>query len=150
MTSVMIGVVMGIVVFVIDGLVDKLNLFWYGVIGDKVGMDGYARFVAWLLYAVVSCAFAVVAGGLVLYVELFVVGLGILELKIYLNGVYFKGFLWLKMVVVKLGGILFSIGAGLIAGKEGSFVYGGGLVGGGLSVFGLNMFGFKLKYFVWF
>lgn len=33
-TSVMIGAVMGVIAFVIDGLVDKLNLFRYGVIGD--------------------------------------------------------------------------------------------------------------------
>jgi len=37
----------------------------------------------------------------------------------------------LRTIVAKLGGISFSIGAGLIAGKEGPFVHGGGLVGGG-------------------
>lgn len=149
-TSVMIGAVMGIVAFVIDGLVDKLNLFRYGVIGDKVGTDGYARFVAWLLHAVVSCAFAAVAGGLVSYVEPLAAGSGIPELKTYLNGVHLKGLLRLKTVVAKLGGISFSIGAGLIAGKEGPFVHGGGLVGGGLSAFGSNTLGFKLKYPAWF
>ena len=149
-TSVMIGAVMGVIAFVIDGLVDKLNLFRYGVIGDKVGVDGMSRFVAWLAHVSVSCAFAAVAGVLVSYVEPLAAGSGIPELKTYLNGVHLKGLLRLKTVVAKLGGISFSIGAGLIAGKEGPFVHGGGLVGGGLSAFGSNTLGFKLKNMKWF
>ncbi|CEF99187.1 Chloride channel, voltage gated [Ostreococcus tauri] len=149
-TSAMIGMVMGFIAFVVDGLVDKLNLFRYGVIGDKVGTDGYARFVAWLLHVIVSCLFASVAGGLVSYVEPLAAGSGIPELKTYLNGVHLKGLLRLKTAVAKLGGIAFSIGAGLIAGKEGPFVHGGGLVGGGLSAFGSNTLGFRLKKPAWF
>ena len=149
-TSAMIGATMGFIAFVVDGLVDKLNLFRYGVIGDKVGTDGMSRFVAWFLHVSVSCAFAAVAGGLVSYVEPLAAGSGIPELKTYLNGVHLKGLLRLKTAVAKLGGIAFSIGAGLIAGKEGPFVHGGGLVGGGLSAFGSNTLGFKLKKPAWF
>ena len=109
-----------------------------------------SRFVAWLAHVSVSCAFAAVAGGLVSYVEPLAAGSGIPELKTYLNGVHLKGLLRLKTVVAKLGGISFSIGAGLIAGKEGPFVHGGGLVGGGLSAFGSNTLGFKLKNMKWF
>ena len=149
-TSVMIGAVMGYIAFVVDGLVDKLNVFRYGVIGDNVGTGGMSGFVAWLAHVSVSCAFAAVAGGLVSYVEPLAAGSGIPELKTYLNGVHLKGLLRLKTVVAKLGGISFSIGAGLIAGKEGPFVHGGGLVGGGLAAFGSNTLGFKLKRPAWF
>ena len=47
--------------------------------------------------------------------------------------------------MAKLGGVAFSIGAGLIAGKEGPFVHGGGLVGGGLCSFGSHSLGFKTR-----
>ena len=149
-TSVLIGLAMGFIAFVVDGLVDKLNLFRYGVIGEKVGVDGMSRFVAYLAHVSVSCAFAAVAGGLVSYVEPLAAGSGIPELKTYLNGVHLKGLLRLKTVVAKLGGISFSIGAGLIAGKEGPFVHGGGLVGGGIAAFGSNTLGFKTKRPAWF
>ena len=38
--------------------------------------------------------------------------------------------------MAKLVGVVFSIAAGLIAGKEGPFVHGGGIVGGGLGGMG--------------
>ena len=41
-----------------------------------------------------------------------------------------------KTLVAKLVGVVFSIAAGLIAGKEGPFVHGGGIVGGGLGGMG--------------
>ncbi len=44
--------------------------------------------------------------------------------------------LQVKTLVAKLVGVVFSIAAGLIAGKEGPFVHGGGIVGGGLGGMG--------------
>ena len=44
--------------------------------------------------------------------------------------------LQVKTLVAKLVGVVFSIAAGLIAGKEGPFVQGGGIVGGGLGGMG--------------
>ena len=38
--------------------------------------------------------------------------------------------------MAKLIGVVFSIAAGLIAGKEGPFVHGGGIVGGGIGSMG--------------
>ena len=38
--------------------------------------------------------------------------------------------------MAKLTGIVFAIGAGVIAGKEGPFVHGGGIVGGGIGGMG--------------
>jgi len=149
-TSVLIGLTMGFIAFVVEGLVDKLNLFRYGVIGEKVGVDGMSRFVAYLAHVSVSCAFAAVAGALVSYVEPLAAGSGIPEMKTYLNGVHLKGLLRLKTVVAKLGGISFSIGAGLIAGKEGPFVHGGGVGGGGIAAYGSNTLGFKTKRPAWF
>ena len=41
-----------------------------------------------------------------------------------------------RTLVAKLIGVVFSIAAGLIAGKEGPFVHGGGIVGGGIGSLG--------------
>jgi chloride channel 7 len=42
----------------------------------------------------------------------------------------------IRTLVAKLIGVVFSIAAGLIAGKEGPFVHGGGIVGGGIGAMG--------------
>lgn len=51
----------------------------------------------------------------------------------------------MKTFLAKIVGIVFSISSGLIAGKEGPFVHGGGVVGGGLGGMGSrtlsNLFG---------
>ena len=109
----------GVIAFVIDGLVDKLNLFRYGVIGDKAGVDGMSRFVAMVGDVTVSWRCSPSRGDWCRTSNLWPRDRGYLELKTYLNGVHLKGLLRLKTVVAKLGGISFSIGAGLIAGKEG-------------------------------
>lgn len=43
-----------------------------------------------------------------------------------------RGLLTIRTLIAKLTGIVFAIGAGIIAGKEGPFVHGGGIVGGGI------------------
>ena len=133
--SVLIGVVMGFLAFTVDGLIKKFNGWKYGATTSSISPGG-AGFGAWLIWVIFSCLLAAVAGGLVSYVEPLAAGSGIPELKTYLNGVHLRGLLRIKTLAAKLGGIAFSIGSGLIAGKEGPFVHGGGLVGGGLSAFG--------------
>ena len=44
--------------------------------------------------------------------------------------------LQLRTLVAKLAGVVFSIAAGLIAGKEGPFVHGGAIIGGAISAMG--------------
>ena len=41
-----------------------------------------------------------------------------------------------KTLIAKLMGVVFTIAAGMVAGKEGPFVHGGGIVGGGLGAMG--------------
>lgn len=43
-------------------------------------------------------------------------------MKTYLNGVHIRGLLTIRTLAAKLLGIVFAIGAGVIAGKEGPFV----------------------------
>lgn len=85
-----------------------------------------------------------------LFIQPLAAGSGIPELKTYLNGVHIKGLLQVKTFISKIVGIMFSISAGLIAGKEGPFVHGGGIVGGGLGGMGSRtltmLFGDKFKF----
>lgn len=72
-------------------------------------------------------------------------GSGIPELKTYLNGVHIRGLLQVRTFITKIVGVMFSISAGLIAGKEGPFVHGGGIVGGGLGGMGSRTLTMLLK-----
>ena len=140
--SVIIGVTMGLIAFAVDALIEGLTDFKFSAtrrLAEKG--QGSAAFVSYLL---VSLCCAAVAGSLVSYVEPLAAGSGIPELKTYLNGVRLKGLLRLKTLAAKVGGIAFSIGAGLIAGKEGPFVHGGGLVGGGVAAMGSRALNFAL------
>ena len=58
------------------------------------------------------------------------------QVKTYLNGIHIRGLLTIRTLAAKLLGIVFAIGAGVIAGKEGPFVHGGGAVGGGIGGLG--------------
>lgn len=144
--SVVIGVVMGFVAFVVNGLIAKLDAFKFGLteaLIDPGAVQDGGLVPAYLTYVSMSSLYAFVAGAGVAYLGPLAAGSGIPEMKTYLNGVHLKGLLRLRTGVAKLGGIAFSIGAGFIAGKEGPFVHGGGLVGGGLSAFGSHSLGFK-------
>lgn len=44
--------------------------------------------------------------------------------------------LQVRTLIAKLVGVVFTIAAGMIAGKEGPFVHGGGIVGGGIGALG--------------
>ena len=98
---------MGFVAFVVDGLVDKLNSFRFGmamklVVGDGESKDA-SKFYAYISSLLVTCCLAAVAGGLVSYVEPLAAGSGIPELKTYLNGVHLKNLMRLKALLAKLG-----------------------------------------------
>ena len=138
-----IGAAMGFIAFLVNGLVEVLTRMRWGVAVAAVerGAGGAAAFAAWVGLAGVLAA---VAGALVAWVEPLGAGSGIPELKSYLNGVHLRGLLALKTLAVKLVGIAFSIASGLIAGKEGPFVHGGGVVGGGIAQLGSRSLRFAL------
>ena len=157
-----IGVAMGGAAFIVDWGIDALNDVRFLPVAASIAAGaGFwgpaARFVG------VSAAFAGVAGALVSFVEPLAAGSGVAEVKTYLNGIHIRGLLtvggrgaggegWstaaararahppalhqIRTLVAKLAGVVFAIGGGLIAGKEGPFVHGGGIVGGGVAAAG--------------
>ncbi|CAD7699480.1 unnamed protein product, partial [Ostreobium quekettii] len=133
--SAVIGITMGTLAFLIDFGIESLNTWKFNTTLDALEKHGgfwwpYCTFVG------IAVIYATIAGGLVSYVEPLAAGSGIPEIKTYLNGVHIKGLLRLRTLIAKLGSVMFSISGGLVAGKEGPFVHGGGVVGGGLGSMG--------------
>eukprot|EP01025_Chloroclados_australasicus_P045910 TRINITY_DN5061_c0_g1_i3.p1 TRINITY_DN5061_c0_g1~~TRINITY_DN5061_c0_g1_i3.p1 ORF type:complete len:975 (-),score=102.89 TRINITY_DN5061_c0_g1_i3:1065-3989(-) len=140
---VLIGFVMGVIAFVVDWAVETLNDVKYSVTDRMVRSptDFWQPFLVYLAFSVVFCA---ISGSLVSFVSPLAAGSGIPELKTYLNGIHIRGLLKLKTLAAKLVGIVFTIAGGLIAGKEGPFVHGGGIVGGGLGAMGSKTLNVRL------
>lgn len=144
--AILIGTVMGLLAFLVDWGIEGLNSFKFSALRQSILLNNNssmtspssisAVFNPWFTWTLISVGFAFIAGSLVSFVEPLAAGSGIPEMKTYLNGVHVRGLLTLRTLVAKLMGIVFSIAAGLTAGKEGPFVHGGGIVGGGIGGMG--------------
>lgn len=141
--SLLIGIVMGAIAFHVDALIETLNTVRYSAMESLVNDGSFAA--AYFADVGLVLLYSTVAGSCVSYIEPLAAGSGIPELKTYLNGIHLPGLLRVKTLVAKIGGIAFTIAGGVIAGKEGPFVHGGGLVGGGISAMGSQSLGFALK-----
>lgn len=144
----LIGITMGIISFLVDWGITALQSAKFQTVKRYMDPDSKSFAAPFFIYLGFIWGFAIVAAALVSYVEPLAAGSGIPELKTYLNGVHLKGLLQLKTLVAKLVGIMFSISSGLIAGKEGPFVHGGGIVGGGIASLGSQTFNFKLPRYL--
>jgi H+/Cl- antiporter ClcA len=88
---------------------------------------------SYLFFVLISVGFGIVATVLVNLVEPVAAGSGIPQLKAYLNGTSYARLLQMKTLVVKLTGVIFSVCAGLIIGKEGPMVHSGAVLGANIS-----------------
>ena len=131
--SALIGAAMGVIAFLVNVGIRGLLRAKFGSVRALIEPGSSAFLVPFLVYVAWAVGLSAAAGCLVSFVEPLAAGSGIPELKTYLNGVQLPRLLRLHTLVAKLIGIMFTIGGGLIAGKEGPFVHGGGIVGSGLS-----------------
>lgn len=131
----LIGMVMGVLAFLTDWGIELMNDLKYAATEEHI-REGGGFFRPFMVYLSFSVGYAFVAAALVSYVEPLAAGSGIPEIKTYLNGVHIKGLLTIRTLISKLVGVMFTIAAGLVAGKEGPFVHGGGIVGGGIGGMG--------------
>jgi H+/Cl- antiporter ClcA len=81
-----IGVLMGIVAFIVDLLVEFLVIWKWQMTQSVMTASGVGA--AWLVFLTVSVAFAATAAGLTIYVGPGAMGSGIAELMGYFNGVH--------------------------------------------------------------
>ncbi|KAL3138646.1 hypothetical protein ABBQ32_006406 [Trebouxia sp. C0010 RCD-2024] len=147
--SFLIGVSMGLLAFLVDIVLQRLNSFKFGAVRSVVSNHGgfWAPYMVWLCF---TMGYAALSAYLVTSFAPLGAGSGIPEIKTYLNGVHIKGLLGLKTLVVKMFSVTLSMAGGLIAGKEGPFIHAGGIVGGGWASMGsrtvtelLQRFGYK-------
>lgn len=104
---------------IIDKSPDEMP--WYSVLG------------AYLAFASSCGFFAFLASILVVYVSPQAEGSGIPDVKSYLNGVHLKGLFSVPTCIAKAMGCAFSIGSGLIAGREGPIIHVGAILGSAVS-----------------
>jgi len=130
-----IGCVTGLVAFVMDTLIGAMTKWKFDVVKPLVAA-GYNRDggkpssfgEAYLTYVGISLGLGLVSTCLVNFGETVAAGSGIPEVKGYLNGTNYLRFLKFKTGVIKVVGILFSVSAGLIIGKEGPLIHIGSVV----------------------
>eukprot|EP00964_Phaeocystis_antarctica_P062224 scaffold37267_cov66-Phaeocystis_antarctica.AAC.6 len=84
-------------------------------------------------YVALSVTFVAIAAALVVFIEPVAGGSGIPEVKTYLQGVKVPRLLRTTTLLCKTVGVLFSVGGGLVVGKEGPMIHAGAIVAAGLS-----------------
>ena len=86
-------------------------------------------FVGWLIDAVFTICYALIACLLTLYVGPGAMGSGVAECMGQLNGVQYPNYTGFKTFVTKFLGVAFAATAGICAGKEGPLVHMGYIIG---------------------
>lgn len=144
--GILVGVAIGIVGFIVDQLVRGVTILVYLPTDYFLKLQTKISFVAAVcFYMLLSCIAVLVACMLVLFVAAKGAGSGIPELKAYLNGVRVPGYLSLQTLAVKSIGVAFSIGGGLICGKQGPMIHAGAIIGAGLSQGTSAFFKFRIR-----
>ena len=126
----LLGSVTGLLAFGVDVATEYLQHAKYRLAGLAFGAGFLGAVLALML---ISVCFVVMAACLVLFVEPIAGGSGIPEVKTYLQRVKLPRMLRLSTLLAKLGGLVCSIAAGLVCGKEGPMVHAGAIVANGLS-----------------
>uniref|UniRef100_A0A669DE46 Chloride channel protein n=1 Tax=Oreochromis niloticus TaxID=8128 RepID=A0A669DE46_ORENI len=131
----LIGILTGLIACFIDIMVEKLAGCKYQVIKENIEkfteVGGLS--ISLILWAVLNCAFVLVGGIMVAYIEPIAAGSGIPQIKCYLNGVKIPRVVRLKTLLVKVLGVICSVAGGLAVGKEGPMIHSGAVVAAGVS-----------------
>mmetsp|Transcript_1356 Transcript_1356/g.2638 ORF Transcript_1356/g.2638 Transcript_1356/m.2638 type:complete len:949 (+) Transcript_1356:100-2946(+) len=99
--------------------------------------------VGFIAFALSSAVFAVMSSYLVVFHAPLAEGSGIPDVKSYLNGVHLKGLFAMPTAIAKAVGCAFSIGSGLIAGREGPIIHIGAILGSGISQGASDFIGYR-------
>ncbi|KAI6660374.1 Chloride transport protein [Oopsacas minuta] len=131
-----IGILTGVVAFLINLIIKYLNQLRYGsmlsVFYQYFEM-GYL-ILAFLTLLAFNCLFVLIAALLTGF-EPLAAGSGIPEIKCYLNGIKVPHVVRLRTLIIKATGVLFSVAGGLLVGKEGPMIHSGAIIGAGVPQF---------------
>jgi chloride channel 7 len=122
----MIGVIMGLVAFIVDVLVESLIMWKWNATSAQLTTN---LAVAWVIFMGISILFGGVGSILTVFVGPGAVGSGIAELMGYFNGIDLDGLIGVRTFLVKILGTSLGVAAGLCIGKEGPLAHIGANVG---------------------
>ena len=90
LAAVLIGVTMGLLAFLVDVALQRLNSFKYGAVKHVISHHGgfWAPYMVWLVF---TMGYSALSAYLVTFWAPLAAGSGIPETKTYLNGVHIKG-----------------------------------------------------------
>ena len=121
----LIGLSTGATAFAMD-----TGVHWMGYarwnVSQMIINDGLLG-VAFIEFACTALVYSFIAAVLVAFVSPSAAGSGIPEVKAYLNGISQPELLTFKTLVTKIVGVCFSVGGGMICGKEGPLVHTGSI-----------------------
>eukprot|EP01083_Nonionella_stella_P172494 592144_1 len=135
-----IGVFTGCCMFVVCICIDALvgtNLKWAQDGLKQSFFQGFIRFLG------LNCLFALISGSMVSFIAPSAAGSGIPDVKGWLNGSAIPGLFTMKTLLAKLVGIVFSVSAKFIIGKEGPMVHAGSAFASGIALGGPGSFNVK-------
>ena len=123
----LIGMSTGAIGFIVDLSCKNLGDLRIKAVKKYVEMGELSN--AYWTWLGICAAFAFVSTLLVNFGEPVAAGSGIPEVKGYLNGSNYMRFLSLKTAIVKIFGIICSVSAGFVIGKEGPLIHIGSVIG---------------------
>ena len=141
-----IGLIVGLCAFLVDFVSEAVvNLKWHAAAAAAAShpVDVWAAAATHVIFcaALVSCSAA-----LVVWLSPVAAGSGISEVKAYLQGVRVPMLLRTTTLVAKLLGVLCSVSAGLLIGKEGPMIHTGAIVAAGVSQGSSKTFRIRTKW----
>mmetsp|Transcript_12874 Transcript_12874/g.13318 ORF Transcript_12874/g.13318 Transcript_12874/m.13318 type:complete len:934 (-) Transcript_12874:30-2831(-) len=146
---VLVGIIVGCIGSFITTLINSL-LDWKFTTAKELIAEGQWA-AAFFSYQFMSIFFVLVAAALC-YIQPLAIGGGIPEIKAFLNGVNLSEFVNIRLLLAKIIGICFAIGAGLPIGKKGPLIQIGSIIAavvsqGKNSAFGLDISITKIQDF---
>lgn len=122
-----VGLLCGIVAFIIDILVDNLVHWKWSISQMLIDYSSLAPAIA--TFVAFSCLFGGVAALLTVFLGPGAVGSGTTELMAYLNGINYPKFFGYRTLFVKVFALCLAVSAGLCVGKEGPLAHIGAIIG---------------------
>ncbi|CAM9634919.1 unnamed protein product [Chrysoparadoxa australica] len=140
-----IGALTGLIAVSVNYCTHKLMAGKFRLIYDMVAKDEGPSWRVLGTYTGINLAFAAIAHTAV-YLEPLAAGSGIPEIKCFLNGINIKRVVRVKTLLCKVVGVVFAVGGGLPAGKEGPMIHSGSVVAAGISQGRGRIFGFDTRF----
>ena len=114
MLVIILGLTIGGIGYFVSYLTEALTNFKFNVTTNLINSgQWYAAFFAFLMI----CLFYSFVAGVLCWMEPTAAGSGIPEIKAYLNGINLNKVVRIRVLIFKVIGMCFSVGAGLALGK---------------------------------